>query len=705
MAHGRRHLLLRSPGGLVNSPATGGPAEAAFRPFDNGSGSSRARSRDDEAQDGPEFYRRAGRRPEHAAARLLSTWRKFGRMVFFAASRTLGPEGSRELPGCRQHFFLAFLGAFLGVAAQVTPPPVPRAPQQPPRDPVRRAEPAGTVGTGVIKGRVVAADTGNPIRRVTVSLSMVPMTGGRGGSGTAATMVPGSRGSGPAQMSAAMAMVRPRQATTDMQGSFEFTGVAAGTYRIQASPSQYSPQYLAMAYGGTKPTGTGSMDIGQPIQLAEGQSFDKAVIALPRGAVITGRVTDENAEPLARVQVYTLYFPPGSGRGMRMGSGSQTDDLGQFRIYGLVPGEHAVAAEANRFNFVPPNAPPETEEDKIGFVTTYYPGTADEGSAQRVRARVGTETPGIEIRLAQSRLYRIAGSVVDSQGRALPHVNGQVMRRTPGMSGGSSFGFSTDEQGQFQMRNVPSGNYRLIIRQTRPFTPGPQNDPGEMASLPLTIAGADMDNVLVMTTPGVTISGLVVFDARPAAHDARHDPHHGDARQPRRDVGHAVAAACDHETGSDLHDEGPDGRAHAACRGAGQLPQVRHGWQRRRHGQRTRVQGERPRHDYHDDAGVDGGRERDRRHGRGVHGRRHHYLFGGQGVVAVQLHADQAVDRRPDRALPHHRPDGRALCHRGGTARPVQRAIDAPPIWPSSKSCRRKPPRSSSARTTFARSI
>ena len=131
-------------------------------------------------------------------------------------------------------------------------------------------------------------------------------------------------------------MVRPRQATTDMQGAFEFTGVAAGTYRIQASPNQFSPQYLGMAYGGTKPSGPGSMDIGQPIQLAEGQSFDKAVIALPRGGVITGRVTDENAEPLARVQVYTLYFPPGSARGMRMGSGSQTDDLGQFRIYGLV---------------------------------------------------------------------------------------------------------------------------------------------------------------------------------------------------------------------------------------------------------------------------------------------------------------------------------------------------------------------------------
>jgi carboxypeptidase family protein len=272
-----------------------------------------------------------------------------------------------------------------------------------------------------------------------------------------------------------------------------------------------------MAYGGKRPNGYGLSDQGQPVQLGEGQSFDKVVISLPRGGVITGRVTDENGEPLTRVQVYSLFFPPGSSRGVRMGPGSQTDDLGQFRIYGLQPGDHVVVAEGMRNTFVPPNAPPETEEDKIGFITTYYPGTPDEGTAQRVRARAGTETPGIEIRLLQDRLYRVSGSVVDSQGQPLPHVNGQVMRRTPGMTGGSSYGFNTDEKGQFQMRNVASGNYRLIVRQTRPFAPGPgpQADPGEMASLPLTIAGADLDNVIVMTTPGVTITGQVVFEQGP----------------------------------------------------------------------------------------------------------------------------------------------------------------------------------------------
>lgn len=431
---------------------------------------------------------------------------------------------------------LSFFGAFSNVAAQQAPSPVSPSAPQPPRDVVRRAEPTGPAGTGVIRGRVIASDTGNPIRRATVNLSPInpstPPGGGRGASGGVSggvsggmsggvvTIVPGVLGSGPpiqSSTSVSMSLARPRQATTDSQGAFEFTGLAAGSYRIFASASQYSPQYLGMAYGGKKPNGPSSSDLGQPVQLTDGQTFDKAVIALSRGGVITGRVTDENGEPLTRVQVYSVFFPPGTSRGVRMGSGSQTDDLGQFRIYGLQPGEHAVVAEAARYNFVSPNAPPEAEEDKIGFVTTYYPGTPDEGAAQRVRTRVGTETTGIEIRLLQDRLYRVSGSVVDSQGQPVARVNGQVIRRTTGMTNGSSFGFNTDDKGQFQMRNVPSGNYRLIVRQTRPYSPGtgPQTDPGEMANMPLTIAGADVDNVMVMTTPGVTITGHVVFEQGP----------------------------------------------------------------------------------------------------------------------------------------------------------------------------------------------
>ncbi len=399
------------------------------------------------------------------------------------------------------------------------PPPPPLSPaggyQVPPRDPGSR--PPEPVGTGIIRGRVVASDTGNPVRRANVSL--LPMAPPPPPPGTPPDRTPTVLTlTTMVMMNGMSSMGRPKTATTDSQGAFEFTALPAGTYRLMASAGQYSAAYLGITYGAKKPNAPGSSDPGTPIQLANGQAFEKAVIALPRGAVITGRVTDEGGDPLARLQVYTVFFQIGSTRGQRMGSGGQTDDLGQFRLYGLTPGEYTVVAEARPNTFVQPNAPPESEEDKVGFMTTYYPGTADEGAAARVRTRAGGETAGIEIRMVTGRLFHITGMVMDSGGRPAARINGQLWKRMIGNTGSSSFGFNTDEQGRFQMRNIPPGTYRLSVQQ-RPQqfnSDGSRTEPGEMANLSLSVA-ADVDNLMILTTPGATITGQILFEQGPPA--------------------------------------------------------------------------------------------------------------------------------------------------------------------------------------------
>ena len=81
-----------------------------------------------------------------------------------------------------------------------------------------------------------------------------------------------------------------------------------------------------------------------------------------------------------------------------------------------------------------------------------------------MRARAGGETGGIEIRMVTGRLFRISGLVTDSQGR--PRAGQRPTREaTARRRRHDEFGFSTDEQGRFQMRNIPPGNYRLTVRQ------------------------------------------------------------------------------------------------------------------------------------------------------------------------------------------------------------------------------------------------
>jgi hypothetical protein len=411
--------------------------------------------------------------------------------------------------------------------AQLQPPPPPPPPQagQPARDPVRRPPPDPT-GTASIRGRVVAGDTGSPIRKANVNLSPVmPLAvmqsqAGQGAGAPPAQMVRQTVvvNGNPVQVTTSVqaGMMRPRSAVTDAQGMFEFKDLPAGTYRLSANPSQYSAQYIGATYGAKRANSPGSSDPGQPIPLTDGQAFT-ATVALFKGSVIMGHVGDENGDPLARVQVYPLFFPVGSTRGQRYGPTVTTDDLGNFRLYGLAPGEYVVVAEARGNNYAPPNAPPETEEERIGMLTTYYPGTADEGSAQRVRTRTGAETPGIEIRMLTGRMLHISGMVVDSQGKSDTRFSVQLMQRTGNSF--SNFGINMDQTGHFMARNIPPGDYKLIARQiiNRPpnTPPNAPFDQGEFAVVPISLTTSDIDDLLLTTNAGATITGQIVYENGP----------------------------------------------------------------------------------------------------------------------------------------------------------------------------------------------
>ena len=68
--------------------------------------------------------------------------------------------------------------------------------------------------------------------------------------------------------------------------------------------------------------------------MADGQVLAQVDIALPRGSVITGRITDELGEPISGAQVEVQryqYTPGGQRRLMFAGVGGciiQTDDRG-----------------------------------------------------------------------------------------------------------------------------------------------------------------------------------------------------------------------------------------------------------------------------------------------------------------------------------------------------------------------------------------
>src|SRR3954470_16125285 len=176
--------------------------------------------------------------------------------------------------------------------------------QSPARDQPRT--PAG--GTGVIRGRVVRADTGEPLRRVQVRVDEWSTADH---SGPAATM-------------------------TDAQGRYELTQLPPGRYQLKATRGDY----VEVAYGQRRP-----FERGRPVELREGAVLQNIDFALPPGAVITGRVVDETGEAFAHVSVSLerRRYIDGAKRLVAQ-SDSSTDDRGDFRIFGVPPGDYVIVA-------------------------------------------------------------------------------------------------------------------------------------------------------------------------------------------------------------------------------------------------------------------------------------------------------------------------------------------------------------------------
>jgi hypothetical protein len=359
----------------------------------------------------------------------------------------------------------------------------PVRPGMPPRD-LR----APQTGTAQIKGRVLAADTASPLRKVQVRVF-------------------------------APQLRSPRLATTDAEGRFEFRDLPAGRYNVSAT----KPGYVSLQYGQRRP-----FEQGRPIELADGQVVDKINFSLPRGGVISGRIVDEFGEPIADAMVAAmqLRYAGGRRRPVPAGRTSPTNDLGQFRVWGLPPGEYLVSATLRAPMLVSAESLVGVSQgDNTGYAPTFFPGTGSVAEAQRVAVTLGAETGGVEFPLLPVRTARLSGVVVDSEGR--PYTEGTVnLMQSPESGMVMMFGGGVGRlgpDGAFTLANVTPGEYTLQARVRRSKTgdaPMPEfvaPSEGETAILPVTVSGEDIIGIVMVATKGAKLSGRVVFDgAAPA---------------------------------------------------------------------------------------------------------------------------------------------------------------------------------------------
>lgn len=411
------------------------------------------------------------------------------------------------------------------------------AQQRPSRD--TSAQPAATAvaATARINGRVTSVDGGRPVSRARVMI-------------TAGNDLPGGR-----------AML------TDASGVFDFTELPAGRYTVTASKAGY----VSISYGQRRP-----LQAGTPLQVAEGQQVRNLDLRLPRGSAITGHVLDENGDPLPGSTVRVLMYRYAQGNRQLVPAGTaQTDDRGEYRVWGLNPGDYYISAAIRNFNLnfgrgnAGPGAPPplaappgarglavpdnldptaidaaltarglpglaalggdlsgQDDQNQMAYAPTYYPGVGSPGEARPVTVGLSAEVVGIDFNVMLVRTGRVSGRAANADGSP---ANGNInLMPDAGMLSrgavlGGGFG-SRIQDGSFSIVNVPPGRY--ILRATgnggrgrggrgRGFAFGTNasgTDIPQFATMPLSVNG-DIDNVMVTLSPGATLSGNVTVQA------------------------------------------------------------------------------------------------------------------------------------------------------------------------------------------------
>jgi protocatechuate 3,4-dioxygenase beta subunit len=249
---------------------------------------------------------------------------------------------------------------------------------------------------------------------------------------------------------------------------------------------------------------------GQILTLAPGEELKDLHLRLQAAAVIRGRVTDEDGDPLPNAEVTALRQTYVAGHKHWENAGAdRTNDLGEYRIANLPAGNVYISvnpppdfkslienagARADARNSKP-DAPSET------YQTAYYPGTPDRAQAAPIQLHPGDEFP-VDFSLAPSPSLSIRGSLVNVP----PRASASIMLQSRDFSLILN-GADIRKDGSFVIHDVSPGNYTIIA--TVEGTSAPR-----MARQSLQVGSASIDGLRLAPQPGTAVQGRVRVEGK-----------------------------------------------------------------------------------------------------------------------------------------------------------------------------------------------
>ena len=245
---------------------------------------------------------------------------------------------------------------------------------------------------------------------------------------------------------------------------------------------------------------------GANVTLKSGQRMADILFQMTPHGVVTGRVVDEDGEPVPAVRMQALrYRYPQGRRQMAEYGESGTNDIGEYRIAGLPPGRYYIGASPRRsyeHGMQAAGAQPEEE-----YSTTFFPGTGDVAAAAAVDVAAGSQLRGLDLTLRRRRTVYVRGRVAGWQSSGRQRV--MLFLRPRGAAAPSmNRPGGVDPNGNFEFRGVAPGSYTLVAAV-------PERGRGGLtARLPVEVGNANLENISLTLNPPLNVAGRVRADSQ-----------------------------------------------------------------------------------------------------------------------------------------------------------------------------------------------
>lgn len=276
-------------------------------------------------------------------------------------------------------------------------------------------------------------------------------------------------------------------AISDNEGLFRFTNLEAGRYMLGGEKSGFIRQEFG-ARSFAKPGSTLTLDKGMQLK-------NMALKLTPQGAV-SGKVIDDEGDPIVGASVQLLKPVYLEGRRQLAPTGfAQTNDLGEYRIFGISPGRYYLSAGVTKSV---------GEKGEENYPPIYYPGAFDPAVAGRLEIAPGSQFRGLDMALRRSRSVHLRGKFSGPGGESISR-NGSLQLYPRNIAGMSSlmrnFTVIRGTSGIFDLANVLPGSYILAAEQTE------EKNKTYYARVPIEVGNSNVDDLQITLVEGDEIRG------------------------------------------------------------------------------------------------------------------------------------------------------------------------------------------------------